>query len=258
MHRYEELEKLYYKKIILKILIVLGIIGLFISGFFILNKTKSSKEVKKNISKNQTITKKENKKEIKKINPSKEKNETIKVKNNSKKEVKKSSLPKKINKPKETKVKSFHFILPDISKISKSPKPKQPSKTIKDKNTTKKLKKLKEVELNHTANLDNFKIVEKPVDLKTLIKKFNDNKDFDLAILISKIYFKKGDLKNAQMWALKANNINPSSYKSWILFADILLKEKKPKKVKEILKVYLNSYGQNDIIEKKLRSLDDK
>ncbi len=248
MHRYEELERVYYKRIILKYTVFIVLIILFVVGFFILKKTMNSKkEIKHKI-----IAKQVQKKERKIIKTTKVK--TIKVK------ITKKEKSNEVNKS----FKSYHFLLPNISRISVSKKSlKQDNKKIKNntKTAVKKdnnvSKKIKEIQINHTANLDKIKITETIPNLKTLINKFNITKDFDLAILISKIYFKKNDLADAQIWALKANNINPASYKSWILFADILLKKKKPKKAKEILKVYIDSYGRNDIIEEKLRSLND-
>jgi len=241
MHRYDEFEKLYYKRVLFKYLIFISIIILFLLGFFILYKKEKLKKIIKH-----NIVHKEIKKE--------------KIKKNIVKKIKEKNS-------KESKsVKNFHFILPNLSKTVLNQKTLQKNKNdnsmykkglLPTTNNHKK-NKIKEVKTNHIVNINSVKIVEKTPDLKTLIKKFNKTKNFDLAILISKIYLQKKDLQNAQIWALKANNINPSSYKSWILFADILLKKKKLKKVREILKVYIDSYGPNDIIEEKLRSLNDK
>jgi predicted Zn-dependent protease len=65
------------------------------------------------------------------------------------------------------------------------------------------------------------------------------------------------DYSNAKLWALKANNIDPSKYQSWKMFAFILLKKNDKIKARKILKVYLNDYGDNDEIYKLLRSLDE-
>jgi len=238
MHRYDELERLYYKKLIFKYsLIFLFFIILFIAGFLILNKEnkKQIKSIEKSV-----------KKQEKKVIPHKEK-----IKKSTKIKKRDNNLSKNKIKQKVKPVKNLEFVLPDLSKINVQ-KPASKEQKLKKTNN------IKEINLNHTANIDTIKIVQKTPDLKSLIKSYNNEKDFDLAVMISKIYLKKNDLINAKEWALRANNINPSSYKSWILFADILLKEKKIKKAKEILRVYTNSYGQNDIIEKKLRSINDK
>ncbi len=246
MHRYDKFEKLYYKHILFKYAVIISIIILFLSGFFILDKIQ---KIKKNVKHNNTEQKE------------------IKKRKSEKKIVKKIENIKNKSKEENKSLKSFHFILPNLSKIlltkkefqqNKNSKKSISKKNIPKKENNHKKNKIKEIQINHNVNIDTIKIVEKTPDLKTLIQKFNTMKNFDLAILISKIYFKKKDLTNAQIWALKANNINPSSYKSWILFANILLKEKKTKKAKKILNAYINSYGQNDIIEEKLRSLNDK
>ena len=234
MHRYEELEKLYYKKIYFKYIVFVCLIILFVTAFFLF---------KKRIQKPKSVDSQIQHKKIQKIKIDNKKPKIIKeIKQKSSNENKKS-------------VEKLHFIVPKVSNFSsiQQTKPQQSKKYVLNPKN-----KIKEIQLNHKANLDNVKIEEKTPDLKMLIKRFNETKDFNLAILISKIYFNKNNLRNAQIWALRANNINPSSYKSWILFADILLKQKKVKKVKEILKVYIDSYGQNDIIEEKLRSLNDK
>ena len=244
MHRYEELEKLYYKKIIIKyVILFVAVIVLFVIGFFIYRSYYN-----KNIQTNKETVKKADK-EIKK-SPKRVK----KTPKTVKKKIKPPTLKTpKVQKKSVNHIEKLHFILPNISNVSsKQQNISQKPNELKTKN------KIKEIEINHTANISKINIIEKTPDLKTIIKRFYETKDFDLAVLISKIYFKKGNLKNAQIWALRANNINPSSYKSWILFADILLKEKKLKKAQEILKVYVESYGQNDIIEKKLRSINDK
>jgi len=92
-------------------------------------------------------------------------------------------------------------------------------------------------------------------DVNLLIKNFNQNPDYDLAITIAKYYLNHNNLKKAQIWSLKANNLNPEKPESWLIFANILQKENKIQKAIEILKVYKDSYGINKKIEKKLRSL---
>ena len=218
MHRYEELEKLYYKKMIIKyFIIIFSLILIFIAIFFVW------------------------KKELKHNKP-------VKITTNAKtvKKPKKEIITHKIVKPNIKK----HIVEENISFIL----PKLEIEHLKSKKTVKTTFNKQTI----TKSNPKIQIIEKTPDLKELIKKFNQTNDFDLAIVIAKKFLNKNDLKNAQIWALRANSINPSSYKSWILFANILLKEKKIKKAKEILKVYISSYGQNDIIEKKLRSLDDE
>ena len=75
--------------------------------------------------------------------------------------------------------------------------------------------------------------------------------------MISKYYFSHQDYNNAESWALKANNMDPSKYQSWKMFALILLKKHQKNKAKKVLSIYLDDYGNNEEIEKLLRSIDE-
>ena len=237
MHRYEELEKVYYKKLYLKIftgfiLFVLFIILLFI---FLDSGKKSAKPVKpetKQIQKSQKTVKAENKD----INKTKQKTD-----------VKKHDMQKKQEIKKEDELK---FILPNIDFIKEPSEPKQQIKKPVEKKEQKPVK---------TQTIpQNIKITENKVNIKDLINEFKGNKDYNLAITIANIYLKRNDLKNAQIWALNANSLAPSKPESWIIFADIMIKKHNIKKAKDLLKVYIDSYGSNDIIEEKLRSINGK
>ncbi len=177
---------------------------------------------------------------------------------------KKKKKIEKENKSKKTKPKNsteniktreeLIFILPDINNTKENivSKKNQKTKTIPSTHIEK--------ENNNTKSNPNNKINIKETSIKNvniLIKKFNQNPNYDLAMMISKFFFDKNNLKKAQKWALKANEMDPERVESWIVFANILIREKKVNKAKEILKTYLNSYGQNDIIEKKLRSINE-
>ena len=107
-------------------------------------------------------------------------------------------------------------------------------------------------------DFQNIKITENKVNINDLINEFKKNKDYNIAITISKIYLKQNNLKKAQIWALNANSLAPSKPESWIIFADIMIKKHNIKKAKDLLRVYIDSYGSNDIIEEKLRSINGK
>jgi len=228
MHRYEELEKLYYKKLYLKFFFIFFSIFLVIIGiyyFLNLKKSKSKKEVKK---------------------------QTEKIIAKSKKEVVVKVIKKEIKPKKEVKktIESISFVLPEIKD--------EPIRPKKSKKNTIKNKLVKENSPKKKVEKKVFVIKEQKVNIKTLIKDYQSNPNYHLAILITKLYLKQNDLKNAQKWALKANNLAPDEVESWILFADILKRKNQIKKAIEILKVYEETYGGNDIIEKKLRSLNAK
>jgi len=228
MHRYEELEKRYYRNLYLKIFFILIIVILFIvSGYYFYNKFHiSNKNNSKQISYNKS----------KNISNKKEKNLTKKI-------VKNKIAIKKAEKNKTKIVKEpIKFILPDITQINV------------DKNKTKKIKKDKKVKITFTIQ----EISISKQDISVLIQNFNKNPTFEVAITIAKYFFNKNKLKKAQIWALKANNINPQRPESWIIFANILNKENKKEKAIEVLKIYKESYGINEKIENKIRSLNAK
>ena len=218
MHRYEELEKLYYKKLFFKIFIIaLIIILLAFAIFYTINLNANNKKINSNTHKNKKVAIKKN-------------NEI-----NITKTDKNASKPQKIT-----------FILPNIDFLKE---PKEPKKIIKKKPPQPK-KEVKQQSIN-SINLS-----AKSVSLNQLISEYKKNKDYNIAITIANAYLERNDLKHAQKWALEANNISPSKPDSWIIFADILARKKQIKKAKSLLKAYIDSYGNNDIIEEKLRSLD--
>lgn len=242
MHRYDELEKLYYKKKYQKIFFIISVflVIIVLLLFFCKHQHKPAKKIifhptKIKIKKPLTMQNKEINKTTKKIKEKKLKSK------------KKLSLKT---------VQAITFVLPDINKTKETTINKA-SQIKKDTSTKQNLK-----EVNNTKsakhNFNNIHIVETSIEnINILIKKYNQNPNYDLAMMISKFFFNENKLKKAQIWALKANEINPERVESWIVFANILIKEKKINKAKEILKTYLNSYGQNDIIEKKLRSINE-
>jgi len=227
MHRYEELERLYYRRLYLKIfLIILGIFLGIGTGYYFFNlNDKKVKKVKKEI---------------------KPKQDEIKI---VKKEINTSNkLKQDIKKYKKTE--SISFVLPEIknSLINSNLKPAIKTKVVKKEKTIAKKTSEKKVLVIKTQK----------VTLNKLIQDYKESPNYHLAILISKLYLNKNNLKEAQKWVLKANNIDPENAESWVLFAEILKRKKQIKKAIEILKVYEETYGGNDIIEKKLRSLNAK
>ncbi len=243
MNRYDELEKLYYKKKFKKIFFffLVFIIFVFMMYYFI----AYIKPFKKIIFKTKkTVLQKKQK-------PIKDVNNTVKIK----KEIKKHNMAHK-NIQKETN-NQLKFILPDINSTADINSTIKQNKKIIQKTKTIPQKKLIKKTPNTTVNLNKIKIIEISVNEKALIKKYKKAPNYDLAIMISQAYLKKNKLSQAQNWALKANTLNADKPDSWILFSDILIKKHNIKKAKEILKAYINSYGPNDIIDKKLRSIDE-
>jgi len=248
MHRYEELEKLYYKKKkIFYFSIFLVFITLSALGYFLYKNFNKSINQKINITPHK-------KTEINQTKP-----KTNKIQNLQKKEVKKEikkeqkiSQTKEKNTSNQAKEFKLEFILPDIAKI-KEPRERHYKVAKKTPKTTKK-SKTSNLEV---VNASNVKLQVQKVDINKLINSYNQNPNYDLALAISKEYLNRNEIKNAQIWALKANAMDPERVDSWIQFADILLKQGKKEKARQILGVYIDSYGENEEINRKLRSINE-
>ncbi|WP_024790027.1 hypothetical protein [Lebetimonas sp. JH292] len=255
MHKYERLEKLYYKKKYVKIFFIFLfiLIILLILIFFLKRNKKPEKSPVFNIN---VLKKEENntygQKNITEKNLTNKKTVFYEKNLTLKKEKKDKNTTLKTNNT-NTKKEVLSFIVPkvNLNENNITTKQKKTESKVK-KNDKKKLKneikaKIKEKPL----------IIEEKANINDLIKSYNQNPDYDIAIQISNLYLNKNMLDLAKLWALKANNLNPSKYESWKIFAIILLKKNQKQKAKEVLKTYLNDYGDNDEIEKLLRSIDE-
>jgi hypothetical protein len=257
VHKYERLEKIYYKKKYLRIffIIVIFIILSFVAVNFIFNIEKKSNvknnykkpkitKTETNISETQIIQAEQNiTKNHNDVNQTltvdtnqTEKNLTkIKISKNDK-NISKDNIP----------LLTFTFTMPKIDlNITKADK----KTDIKKSKSDNKPKKIKTKKLSV--------IIEENININDLIKNFNNHPSFDMAIQISEYYLNKNYLNLAKKWALKANSINPERYESWKIFAIILIRKNEKEKAKEVLKTYLNDYGENNEIKKILRSIDE-
>lgn len=274
MHRYEELEKLYYKKKLLKIFSISAFFLAILAIFFIYGNQIVVKKNKKNEkppikSVTQNDSKVSKKKSVSKLNKT-----TTKTTENKKSDIQKQKKSKTVStttKDKnstnvvvdKTNENSLNFILPDTSVIpmpsasnEKSVQKKKNASKIEVKNKTKN-KKISSTPAKTVKHKITFHLSETTLTLNKAISQFNTNPSYDLAIIIAQEYYKKGDLNKAQKWALKANNLNPQKPGSWLLFADILLKKGNKQKALEILKIYEQTYGTSQIIENKIRSINE-
>jgi predicted Zn-dependent protease len=240
VHRYEELEKEYYKKRYLKIALFVVFVLLIIGGGFYFVNLKGTKPLK-------SVKKEKPKKVVKekKVEKKVEKNETKKV------EVKKIEVKKTIKEKTKKPSEVIDFMLP---KVPANIKEVNETKKIKP-NKPKKIEKLEKPKIivKKTKPL----IEEKTLSVKEMIAKFHANPTYDLAMMIANEFYNKNDLKNAKIWAIKANSLNPEDVKSWILFSNILLKKKEKQKAVEILKIYIQTYGNNPLIENQIRSINE-
>lgn len=270
MHRYDELEKMYYRNKIKKYtFITISVLFLAAGTYFgidYLSKPKQNKtpEIKVDFKKI-TNTKPDNGLKDKNITVN-EKKAVVKTENKKPVEttVKKNNTEKKHQKivkkqaNSESLTPNLSFVVPKIKpndiNAAKEPVQKLQKTQVVKKETPKKKDKVTTVS-NNIQVIPQIK--EETINIKDLIKAFNKEPSYDTAIVISNYYYNKNDLANAKLWALKANNIDPSKYQSWKMFALILLKKNDKIKAKEVLKIYLNDYGNNDEIYKLLRSIDE-
>jgi len=238
VHKYEKLEKIYYRKKFFRFLFVIFILIVLIILIFSFFKKQPKKHIKNGTNNKIKIIKKD-------VNKTKDKNQT-KILN------KKNFISKKFNKEKNITKKNKENNKTILSPILKFTIPKiEFNNTVQNQNKNIKVKK------KLTTNIKKPIIVEENINIKDLINSYNKNPTFDLAIQISEFYLNKNDINLAKLWALKANTLNPSRFESWKIFAIILLKRNEKEKAKEVLKTYLNDYGENEEIEKLLRSINE-
>jgi type III secretory pathway component EscV len=238
VHKYERLEKLYYRKQFLKIFITFLIVVLFL--FFILNLFNKNNETKTNnenrnvkTEKNLSVRTENNITQI-------DTNKTIKIAKKIEKNISKEKNETNITK--HDTVLTFRFEFPKID--------------LNETNVVK--KKSVKISKKHSAHIVKKPIIiEEKINVNELIKSFNINPSYDLAIQISQYYLNNNMLDLAKKWSLKANGIDPSRYESWRIFAIILLKRNKKDKAREILNIYLKEYKDNDEIKKLLRSINE-
>jgi len=237
MDRYEELERLYYKKKYIKIFIyILILVSLLSIGIFIYIQNKHLKNPKKQALK------------IEK-NITKEKNNTKKI----------ITQKLELNKSKQ-KLEKSKKIKPEVKKLTLYP-------IFPEINITKQIQKRKSRKIEKTKKIEKPKKVQSPQPqikiiiksqkqtLQSLVNAYNISPDYAQAIKIAKIYFNKQNYKKTIEWSKKANQIEPENPISWLLFAKSLIKLGKSKKAKEVLIAYLNTYGAEEDIEKLLRSI---
>jgi len=258
MHRYEELEKIYYRKKYLKIFknMLFFILIVLIGGYIYFSQKHTNNQVT-NIENNKTteknvikeINKTENNitTEMKDNNSTKEDNTTFVDKNNT--------LSKTIDKIEINKTKTFqpikkltlYPIFPDITNVKPEKKSVKPKKTIKHTKPKK--------EINTTKPEIKIIIKTEKQTIDSLIKLYNIEPTYDKAMKIAYLYYDKQDYENTIKWLKIANRIDPENDESWYLFAKSLLQLGNRKKAKEVLIVYLNTYGTSEKIEKLLRSI---
>ncbi len=88
--------------------------------------------------------------------------------------------------------------------------------------------------------VENFNMsVKKVTNVKEMIKVYNKEKSYSVAIKIAQIYYGNGNYKKSMFWAKKANMLDHQDEKAWILYAKSEYMQGHKNKAKEILKLYL-------------------
>jgi len=171
-----------------------------------------------------------------------------------------ASFPTPIKKDIEVKsddnIVSLSPIIPIVDIDSETAKSKTVKKvTPKRKRVKKRLVKAKKSnyltpdELKEIENkVTNLKDKKKKINFKTsssnyieiMKEKFHKNRNPREAILIAKAYYRAGDYKKSEEWALKANNLNNNLEESWLLFAKSKNALGKQEEALKILIAYYN------------------
>ncbi|WP_200764095.1 CDC27 family protein [Nitrosophilus alvini] len=107
-------------------------------------------------------------------------------------------------------------------------------------------KRKKEVQI---SKIDKIKIKKQPPSktIGYIINKFERTKDPQLAVFLSKSYYKDGKYKEALSWAIKANEIDSSNEESWILFAKASVKLGRKNEAINALRAYLSRNDSSSV-----------
>ena len=78
------------------------------------------------------------------------------------------------------------------------------------------------------------------LNLKKLQNLYASRKSYDLAMRIAKAYYEQKDLKNALVWAKRANRLDRQKEEAWILYAKTLYELGRREKAKLVLRIFLD------------------
>lgn len=89
--------------------------------------------------------------------------------------------------------------------------------------------------------VENFMSVKKVTDVTEMIRLYNKEENYNVAIKIAQTYYADGKYKKSMFWAKKANMLNHEDEKAWILYAKSEYMQGHKEKAKNILKLYLDN-----------------
>ena len=141
----------------------------------------------------------------------------------------------------------------DISK-AEIVKPNVPDDEIRvigfDSKEKNKIKKKYEDVLVPNQSKQDIQLREQIAEIEERFKSYQDPKD---SLKLAKIYYKKGDYKKAESWAVSTNNIDGDIEESWLIFAKSRAKQGDRKDAIKVLQSYYdetNSAKAKDLLVK--------
>jgi len=119
-----------------------------------------------------------------------------------------------------------------VEPIDEIPILEEPPQTEIDTKTVKKKQVHKKIHLNiiETSNVSAYKDVA---------KRFYQAHDPDDSLFLAKAYFKKGNYKKAEYWALQTNKVNKNIEESWLIFVKSKVRQGHKNEAIHILESYL-------------------
>jgi len=118
--------------------------------------------------------------------------------------------------------------------------------TPKKEKREKKQEKKKEIPVE-TEKAPTSMLKVKNTNLEQLQKKFSQAPNYNIAITIASNYYKKEAFKNAIIWAKKANELDKSDAKSWIIYAKSLHAIHQNNKARQLLHIYLQYENSEEV-----------
>ncbi len=118
-------------------------------------------------------------------------------------------------------------IVEDIPMLEDVKTIKEPRVKIK---TIEKSRKKMHLNIIETTSVSAYKDVE---------KRFNQSHDTDDSLFLAKSYYRKGNYKKAEYWALQTNKVNENIEESWLIFAKSKVKLGRKNEAIRILTAYI-------------------
>jgi tetratricopeptide (TPR) repeat protein len=83
---------------------------------------------------------------------------------------------------------------------------------------------------------------------KDVEKRFSQSHDIDDALFLARSYYKKGNYKKAEHWALETNKVDPNMEESILIFVKSKIKLGRKNEAISILKSYLKRSNSQEAI----------